>query len=152
MRSDPTPTIVERVVSLHQRANKNNRFKEGSNVSSWHEAAVRKCPLLRPLVGLADIDQRLPTVVDYQPFSFRYQRGNSRACRAARPRGGYSRGRAPGRGRAGRARRAMIAAHAPQFWQRRTNVWREVTSPARGPKLPRSADREIDEIIETCSQ
>ena len=35
-----------------------------------------------------------------------------------------------------------------QFWQRPTNIWRETTSPARGAKRPRSADREIDEIIE----
>src|SRR4029450_7830609 len=31
----------------------------------------------------------------------------------------------------GRARRVMTATHVTP-WQRRTNVWREVTSPARG--------------------
>jgi hypothetical protein len=31
-----------------------------------------------------------------------------------------------------RARHAMTAAYATHFWQRRTNVWREVTSPTRG--------------------
>src|SRR5262249_32894415 len=44
-----------------------------------------------------------------------------------------------GRSWAGRARRAMTAAHATQFWQRRTNVWRKATNPARGAKRPRSS-------------
>jgi hypothetical protein len=42
------------------------------------------------------------------------------------------------RSRAGRARRVMTAVDAAQFWQRRTNVWRRVTSPARGAERLRS--------------
>src|SRR5215472_7092879 len=39
-----------------------------------------------------------------------------------------------------RSRHAMTAAYATQFWLSRTNVWRRVTSPARGAKRLRSYD------------
>jgi len=43
--------------------------------------------------------------------------------------------------RPGRARHAMTAAYATQFWQRQTNLWREATSPACGRKRQRSGER-----------
>jgi len=34
--------------------------------------------------------------------------------------------------------RMITATHGRQFWQRRTNVWRKATNPARAAKRPRS--------------
>jgi hypothetical protein len=38
----------------------------------WHEAAVWKCPLLRRLWGLADIDERLPNCRRFMTYSGGY--------------------------------------------------------------------------------
>jgi hypothetical protein len=37
----------------------------------------------------------------------------------------------------------MTQPNVTQFWQRRTNVWRRVTSPARGAKRLRSGSQEL---------
>ena len=73
---------------------------------------------------------------------------------------GYEAHRRRTSGRLWAARGLLIAvegvpatpAHNRIAWQRRTNVWRKVTSPARGQKRPRSGNRRQERVLTRALQ